>query len=242
MKISNFLSKWLLLPLVILTFSVSDAWGVDYEKMLTLDLASASDGVNTEITKDSDLKTFLQSATPASTDITSATIDGGKIYDAKGDGGTGIPAKVLKIGTASGPGSFSFTIADSYALVTKVVITGYGWKTTTAVSVNSSASQSPDTKLVERTFTYELKSGSKTISIAVSTSALCATKIELYKTAATVPCSTNPTAGTASLNGTFSCNHFLAYLFSLCQRSLCSIFKYRTGVLLSLYICLWSLR
>ena len=65
--------------------------------------------------------------------------------------------------------------------MTKVEITGYGWKTATAVSVNSSDAQSPATALSEVTFSYEI-SGSKSITINSASSAFCATEIKLYKT------------------------------------------------------------
>ena len=42
MKISNFLSKWLLVSLVLLALGVGNAWGTDYELVYTLTPASGS--------------------------------------------------------------------------------------------------------------------------------------------------------------------------------------------------------
>ena len=161
--------------------SIGQMWGADYELMLTLDVTKgAPTGSTSTGLSDATLLSYLQGAAPATTDITSASLTG-NVYKGKGSGGAGIPQACLKVGKASGAGSITFAIANTYDDVTKVEITGYGWKTSTAVSVNSSDAQSPATALSEVTFSYEI-SGSKSITINSASSAFCATEIKLYKT------------------------------------------------------------
>jgi len=161
--------------------SIGQMWATDYELMLTLDVTQGapSGSTSTGLT-DETLLSYLQGAAPATTDIISASLTG-NVYKGKGSGGVGVPQECLKIGKASGAGSITFAIANTYDNVTKVEITGYGWKTSTAVSVNSSDAQSPATALSEVTFSYEI-SGSKSITINSASSAFCATEIKLYKT------------------------------------------------------------
>lgn len=172
---------------MLLFVGVTSMWGVDYELMLTLDVAGASDGTMTEITSASDLKTFLQDAAPAASDIKSVGNTITKIYDAKGSGGGAIPNNVLKVGTSTAAGAFSFTIADSYDNVKKVVVVGYGWKNTSTISVNSATGQTYSTAQVEHEYVFDGLTATKTISISVTTSCVCITEIRLYKE------STNPT-------------------------------------------------
>lgn len=181
--------------------SLGQVWATDYELMLTLDVASGAPGgtTSTAFTDDATLLSYLQAAAPASTDITAASKVSGDVYKGKGSGGGDIPQACLKLGKASGPGSISFTIASTYDDVTKVEITGYGWKTSTAVAVNSSETQSPAVaKSQVYTFSYEI-SATKTITIAVTSSAFCATAIKLYRTSTggTPTCAT-PTFDPAS--------------------------------------------
>ena len=167
------------------------AWGQTYEEVLTLDCATASQngsqelyGTNsTTVMNASGVTTFLRVAAGEDDNIVvqDQTSVSGSVYWAKGQGGTGIPDDVLKLGKASGPGSISFTLINDYDQINKVSITGYGWKTSTAVSVNGSDSQSPSTAAQEVTFDFELSSATRTISIAVTSSAFCVTEIVLYK-------------------------------------------------------------
>lgn len=127
--------------LMLIAFSIGQMWATEYELMLTLDVTSgAPSGSTSTALTDETLLSYLQGAAPAATDITEASKTG-DVYKGKGSGGAGIPQECLKIGKASGAGSITFTIASTYDNVTKVEITGYGWKTSTAVSVNSSDAQ-----------------------------------------------------------------------------------------------------
>ena len=161
-------------------------WGTDYELMLTLDVAkNAPSGSTSTGLTDETLLSYLQGAAPKTTDITAASKTSGDVYKGKGSGGSGIPQACLKIGKASGGGAISFTIASTFDNIAKVELVGYGWKTDTKVSVNSSDTQSPETAASLVTFPYELSTPTKSISIAVTSSAFCATTIKLYKVADT---------------------------------------------------------
>ena len=169
------------------------AWGQTYEEVLTLDCASASEngtqqlyGVNsTTVMNASGVTTFLRVAAGEDENIVDPvqTSVSGSVYWAKGQGGTGIPDYVLKLGKASGPGGISFTLINDYDQINKVSITGYGWKTSTAVSVNDSEAQSPSAAATEVTFDFVLSSATRTINIQVTSSAFCVTEIVLYKDA-----------------------------------------------------------
>lgn len=167
-----------------------NVWGeTEYELVYTLDCASASTngtqqkyGVNnTTVMQGSGVKAFLNEAAGSTLISADATVTG-SVYWAKGSGGGDIPNAVLKLGKSSGGGTISFTIGGADD-ITKVEVIGYGWKTTTAVSVNASDAQKPSEAQSEKTFSYEI-SATKTIEIAVTSSAFCATKIKLYKTKA----------------------------------------------------------
>ena len=171
-----------------------NVWGAtEYELVYTLDCASASTngtqqkyGVNnTTVMQGSGVKAFLNEAAGSTLISADATVTG-SVYWAKGSGGGTIPNAVLKLGKASGGGTISFTIGGADD-ITKVEVIGYGWKNTTAVSVNSSDAQITSTAQSELyTFPYEI-SATKTIEIAVTSSAFCATQIKLYKTKAGGP-------------------------------------------------------
>lgn len=178
--------------LVFMTPSMA-GWGqtrTDYEAVITFDCASASANGNSTIYGGSastsmdptHIKAFLNNAA-GSTVINSNPSSYSSVYWAKGSGGSGIPDDVLKIGTASGSGNCTFTIADSFDEISKVSITGYGWKNTTKVAVNGSATQSPSAAATEVTFDYVLSEPTRTIAINITTSAFCATEIVLYKEA-----------------------------------------------------------
>lgn len=168
--------------------------GQTYTEVLTLNCSYASENGSTSLYGCSNttsmsadgIKTFLKVAANESTTTGSDIVNGdvtktGDVYWSKGSGGTGIPANVLKLGKASGPGGISFSILNTYDEIKKVSITGYGWKNTTKVAVNGSDTQSPTTAATEVTFDYVLTSATRTITIAVTTSAFCVTEIVLYK-------------------------------------------------------------
>ena len=178
-------SVLLVLGLMLGSLSV---WGAEYELVYTLDCASASTngtqqkyGVNnTTAMQGNGVKAFLNEAAGSTLISADATVTG-SVYWAKGNGGGTIPTNVLKLGKASEGGTISFTIGGTDD-ITKVEVIGYGWKNTTAVSVNSSDAQTTSTAQSELyTFPYEI-SATKTIEIAVTSSAFCATQIKLYKT------------------------------------------------------------
>lgn len=182
---TSFAKRLVMSLMVLMTVGVGSVLGAEYEEMLTLDVAknAPTGSTSTQLTID-DIKSYLQNAAPNTSNIKSATNKTGDVYEGKGNGGDGIPQQCLKIGKASGPGSFTFTIADSFDNISKVVLVGYGWKTTTAVSVNNLDALTPTEAATEVSFEYILGTPTKTISISVANSAFCATQIILYKEAA----------------------------------------------------------
>ena len=183
-------------------FSVGQVWAVDYELVYTLNCASASSngsqqayGVSsTTVMTGSGVKAFLNAAAGTTLVSTDATVSG-SVYWTKGQGGGDIPADVLKLGKASGPGSISFTIGGDDD-ITKVVVVGYGWKNTSSISVNSATPQVYSTPQVEHQYVFDNLEATKTISIDVTTSAVCVTEIQLYKTKA----GGNPTCATPTFS------------------------------------------
>lgn len=170
---------------VILMTPPTVSWGQTRTDILTLDCATPAPtgSTTTELSTTSEVATFLNSAAGLSGKITCSGLSG-KVYKGKGSGGGSIPQQCLKVGTASGSGSFTFTIPNTYDEVGSIDITCYGWKTTSSISVNSGSAQTFTTAQVEATKTFELASATRTITIAVTTSAVCITEIVL-KSAAT---------------------------------------------------------
>ena len=203
------LNKLLLLLLCILGgASFNPAWA-DYTTVLTLDCASpAPTGSSTALSNTSDVATFLNSSAGLSSAENKITCSSksGDVYKGKGSGGDGIPQQCLKVGKASGGGSFTFTIPENYDLINRVVITGYGWKTTSKIAINGSDTQSPTTAAKQTTFTFDLATASRTISIDVTTSAVCITNIELMAEAAPAyaitAVSNNGSYGSVEVSGT----------------------------------------
>lgn len=186
-----------------------------YSVAYTLDCASASEngtqekyGVNSSTVMTAPgVKAFLVEANGGTDIFTTTGVDGvtGSIYWRKGSGGTGIPNNCLKLGKASGPGAFAMHLSDSAKSISKVSITGYCWKTSSAVSVNGSATQSAATALTEVTFDYELATATKDITVSTETSAICITTIKLYEESSAVSpesisCSDQTVIETDSIN------------------------------------------
>ena len=155
-----------------------------YSEIATLDLAAnaPSGSTSTQLTNTT-LKDALNAGSSVSNLVTSASITSGKVYNGKGSGGGSIPQATLKSGTASAASAWTFTIGGSDN-ITKVVINGHVWKTTTTVSVNSSSGQTYSTaqSATAHPFEFELSTATKTINVSVGTSALCISSIVLYKT------------------------------------------------------------
>ena len=177
------LLKKLMLLLLALVVGTGTSWATDtYTSVLTLDCASpAPTSSFSTLSETSDVATFLNSAaglTNAQNKI-SCSAKAGDVYSGKGTGGDGIPQQCLKVGKASGGGSFTFSIPDTYDLIDQVIITGYGWKTSSTISVNSLDGKSPKTAATETTFSFDLTTSSRSISVAVTSSAVCITSIEL---------------------------------------------------------------
>lgn len=183
---TSFAKRTAIILTLLLTLGATSAWGAEYEEMLVLDVAKNAPTGNTTTAMDADaILSYLENASETGeNEIKSVTDVTGNVYKGKGTGGDGIPQQCLKIGKASGSGSFTFTIADSFDNISKVVLVGYGWKTTTAVSVNNLDALTPTEAATEVSFEYILGTPTKTISISVATSAFCATQIILYKEAA----------------------------------------------------------
>ena len=177
----------------------SNAWAD--ETILTLDCATpAPTGTSTALSTTTDVATFLNSAAGLSEAVNKITCGAkdGDVYKGKGTGGGNIPQQCLKVGKASAGGSFTFTIPSTYDNVDVVELTCYGWKTTSSISINNGTAQTFTTAQAEATKTFELASGTKNITIAVTTSAVCITEIVLKKktTAAVATPTFSPAAGT----------------------------------------------
>lgn len=179
--------------------------------IITLDCASASkNGSNTKYGVSSTtkmtsagLKSFINEAAGSSIVSGDVTIKTGSIYWAKGTGGAGAPDDVLKVGTSSAAAGFSFSLGS--VSINKAIVTGYGWKATTGVSVCGATSQKPSAALTETTFTFEFSSTS-TFSFDVTTSACLVTSIELYGSASSetvdvTGVSLNKTSATLDIGG-----------------------------------------
>lgn len=182
---TSFAKRLAIILTLLLTLGVTSVWGAEYEEMLVLDVAknAPTGGITTAMDADAMLS-YLENASETENEIKSVTDVTGNVYKGKGTGGDGIPQACLKIGKAKEGAGFTFTIADSFDNISKVVLVGYGWKTTTAVSVNNLDALVPTEAATEVSFEYILGTPTKTISISVATSAFCATQIILYKEAA----------------------------------------------------------
>ncbi len=204
--------KLLSVLVLVLTFGVGNVWA-DYELVYTFDCASASHngttssyGGKTTAMTTTYIKDFLNAAAGSSV-VSSVANSPSRVYWAKGTGGdAGMPDDALKVGASSNSGNFSFTVNESVN-ISKVVITGYGWKSTSKIAVNGSSTQSPSSAAVETDFSFELASETKTISINVTTSAVCITSIKLYKTVASCSSEITITKGSNPANGTFMINN-----------------------------------
>lgn len=157
------------------------AYATDYDAIATFDFdcsATPSGTTSTALSAASDVQDYLNACTSDVSVTVSAK--SGDIYKGKGSGGGDIPQAVFKVGKATGSGSFTFTI-DGDDNVSKVAFSCYGWKTTSALSVNSSDSQSPTTAQTSWSPSFVLGTATKTISIDVTTSAVCISTMTLYK-------------------------------------------------------------
>ena len=182
---TSFAKRLAIILTLLLTLGVTSVWGAEYEEMLVLDVAKNAPTGGTTTAMDADaMLSYLENASETENEIKSVTDVTGNVYKGKGTGGDGIPQACLKIGKAKEGAGFTFTIADSFDNISKVVLVGYGWKSTTAVSVNNLDALVPTEAATEVSFEYILGTPTKTISISVATSAFCATQIILYKEAA----------------------------------------------------------
>ena len=189
-----------MLLLCALIVGSSSAWA-DTE-VLTLDCATpAPSGTTSTALTTTDIAAFLNSAAGLSSAEKKITCSAksGDVYKGKGSGGAGIPQECLKIGKASGPGSFTFTIPDNYDNIDAVEITCYGWKTSSSIKVNNGTAQTFTTAAVETTKTFELSSSSRTISIDVTSSAVCVTEIVLKKKTSDSPLTSIEVTGTPTV-------------------------------------------
>ena len=132
----------LLLKTMLLLFALiagsSSVWADDV--ILTLDCATPAPTGSTSTSLDAaGIATFLNSAAGLSSAENKITCSEktGDVYSGKGSGGGDMPQQCLKVGKASGGGGFTFTIPDTYDNVDVVELTGYGWKTTSSISINS---------------------------------------------------------------------------------------------------------
>lgn len=166
--------------------------------LLTLDCATPAPTGSTSTTMTAPaIATFLNSAAGLTSQIT-CSAKTGDVYKGKGSGGGDIPQQCLKIGKASGGGSFTFTIPNTYDQIDEVELTCYGWKTTSSISINSGTAQTFKTAQTEVTKTFELDSSTRTITIAVTTSAVCVTEIVLKSKITTYTITYSATNGSIS--------------------------------------------
>lgn len=179
------LTKMMLLLCALIAGS-SSVWADDI--VLTLDCATPAATSGSTAIDATAIATFLNSAAGLSEAANKITCSEktGDVYNGKGSGGGSIPQQCLKVGKASGGGGFTFTIPDTYDNVDVVELTGYGWKNTSSISINNGTAQTFTTAQVETTKTFELASGTKTITLQVTTSAVCITEIVLKKKNASV--------------------------------------------------------
>ena len=177
------MKKLLLKSMLLLSALIVGSENVWADDVLTLDCATpAPTGTtSTALSNTTDVATFLNSAAGLSSAENKITCSAksGDVYKGKGSGGGDIPQQCLKVGKASGGGSFTFTIPSTYDEIGSLDITCYGWKTSSSISINSGTAQTFTTAQVETTKTFELASASRTIAIAVTSSAVCITEIVL---------------------------------------------------------------
>ena len=177
------MKKLLLKSMLLLSALIVGSSSVWADDVLTLDCATpAPTGTtSTALSNTTDVATFLNSAAGLSSAENKITCSAksGDVYKGKGSGGGDIPQQCLKVGKASGGGSFTFTIPSTYDEIGSLDITCYGWKTTSSISINSGTAQTFTTAQVETTKTFELANASRTIAIAVTSSAVCITEIVL---------------------------------------------------------------
>ena len=189
------LRNFLALSLMLLAFMALPVEGLGQNNttisVLTLDCATPAPtgSTSTGFSDTTAVKTFLNSAAGLSDAQNKITCSAktGDVYKGKGSGGGNIPQQCLKVGKASGGGSFTFTIPTTYDNIDAVELTCYGWKTTSSISINGGTAQTFDTAQIQKKKTFELASSTRTISISVTTSAVCITEIVLKKNDGTTP-------------------------------------------------------
>lgn len=158
----------------------------EYELAYSFDCASASNGgtadkyggKTTSMTK-AYAKQFLNDAA-GKTIVDSVDADPVKTYWAKGTGGPDGADDALKIGAASNAGSLSFTLSSTEVEISKAVVTAYGWKNTSKLNVNSVGATTLTSNTTLTEYPYVFKTKSRSISLSVTTSAVLATRIDLY--------------------------------------------------------------
>ena len=165
--------------------STGIVWGqTKATTILTLDCATPAPtgSTSTALSGTSDVATFLNSAAGLSNAENKITCSEktGDVYKGKGSGGGDIPQQCLKVGKASGGGGFTFTIPNNYDNIDIVEITCYGWKTSSSISINGGTAHFT-TAQVEVTKTFELANSTRTITVSVTSSAVCITQIVLKK-------------------------------------------------------------
>ena len=157
-----------------------------YELAYSFDCASASSagssskyGPKTTTMTAAYARQFLNDAAGSSI-VSSVDAAPTQTYWAKGDGGPVSDNDVLKIGKASGAGDLQFTLTNACIEVTKVVVKAYGWKSTSTLSVNGSGSTTLTSNTTLTEYPFVLASKSRSITLAVTASAILANKIDLY--------------------------------------------------------------
>jgi|GEM_PF-3258368 len=153
----------------------------DYSLSYTLDFSVASPGgTGTELDA-STAKTFFNAA--IDTDIVDSCSNVVKSYSAKGQGGSGIPEKVFKMGSSKAAGSLTFNLVSTADEISKAVFNAYNWpKKAVDVTVNGvQKTKASSNTATLSAFEFEF-TATRSIAISVPADrALSIVSIELYK-------------------------------------------------------------
>ena len=156
----------------------------DYVLAYSFDFETASTGTSSELTATTAV-TFLNTA--AGSSVVASASNVAKAYSAKGSGGSGVPDKVLKLGSGSSAGSLTFTLASTADEVTKAVLTAYNWpKKAVDITVNSvQRTKASATAASVDDYVFEFAATREIAMSVPADRAFSITKIELYKTSGT---------------------------------------------------------
>ena len=215
-KFYSFKSKWLLVPLVLFTISVLNAWGTTYT--ITFATASSTDG--TAFTTSETISNIASAGASNIKSLNTCT----NVYKETSYG--------IKLGKSGGSGTFKFTLSDALAdkIVRSVTIKSVrygsdtGTLTATATGTNSpgtlGSGVSPGTDIVKD---YTAESTKKITTIQISTSSKRAYISEIVIETIEASCSADVAIGDASLNGSFNLSSVGVQCASITVGSNCAV-------------------